>query len=307
MDNDNLEHLKAQYEQPIQPKKSKKWRFILLGLLVLVLSAGIVVGGLELFKSKSNDTATAPIAEAGPGPDPRVIIDKIATNETVEGAANYTIFRTSVNATDASPDTTSIVYKQAGYSFLTNVAADDGLRFTLNSGATDKDAISTAIKKTLTDASFAVTTQDTTSLSAYNTVSYVNGSTVCQLINFANGKLVGLEQSILCITGKNLRAEYGTVAALLNKADTGIVASAKAVSQATITNGEKKLTTLTVQTDSSKNTTNYYFATLESNFDYIGKRATPSVDDESSYTISDELKKNITDPKWGTFLTDNIK
>lgn len=309
MDNNDLEHLKAQYEQPITVKKSKKWRVIILSALVLLVFAGIAVGTLAIFKNKLGDSGTAPTVQTIPGPEPTAIIDKIAASQTILDSKNYTLFRKDSVQPGTSPDTTTIVFKQAGYSYVTNVTPDDGLRFTLTDAklASNKEVITNTIKQVLKDASFTETTQDTSALNSYSMISYVNGGTVCQLINFANGKLTGLEQSILCVSSKSLQASYATVSSLLQKAGSDIASSAKAVGQSSVISGTKKLVALTVQTTDSKDSNNYYFATLDTDYEYLGKRATPSVDNQASYTLSTELKTNISDAKWGTFLTDNIK
>ena len=307
MDNNELEDLKAQYEQQQPPKRSKKGLFIIGGILVIFVSAAIVVSILWLYRGTGHNTVSPSSAQTT-GPNPRTVIDAIATSSTVEQSKDYVLFRTGSDASDINPDTSTLIYKDSDYSFLTNTTPLDGLKFTLNKdGTSDKAALTTAIQQALTDASYKVTDQNTSDLSAYKSTTFTNGDTVCQLVDYAGAQLSGLEQSILCADGKTVKASYDNVASLLKKADANLITSAKAVSQANVTSGAKKLTTLTVQLVGSKETTSYYFATLDKDYTYLGKRATPSVDNEASYTLSDELKKNISDPKWGSFLTDNIK
>ncbi|MDB5160086.1 MAG: hypothetical protein JWO99_349 [Candidatus Saccharibacteria bacterium] len=309
MDNDNLDDLKAQYELPVTKKKSSKGRAILLAALVVIISAGLAVGGLVLFKGKTSDTATAPGATTVAGPKPSDIIDKIAADSTVNDAKGYTLFRASSGSTDVISDTSSVIFPHSGYSYITNIAPEDGLKFSLASdGTSNKTAMTAVIQKALATASYVETKQDTSALSAYKITTYVNGGTVCQLVDYANAaELTGFEQSILCASSASLQASYANVTAQLNKADPAVAGTAKVVTQSTVMNGTKKLLTLSVQANGSSNTTNYYFATLDTSYGYIGKRATPSVDNADSYNLSDEFKKNISDAKWGTFLTDNIK
>lgn len=112
---------------------------------------------------------------------------------------------------------------------------------------------------------------------------------------------------MLCSSYAGLEKSYKNIQTLLTKAGASIITSTKTVHQGTITDGTKSLTTLTVTPKDSNKTTTYYFAALTSDYEYLGSRPTPSVDDPASYGLSDQLKKNISDAKWGTFLTDNIK
>jgi hypothetical protein len=308
MDNDNLDDLKAQYEHPVIKKKSFKGRAILLAALVVIVSAGLAVGGLVFFKGKTSDTVTAPGATTVAGPKPSDIIDKIAADPAINDAKGYTLFRASSDSTDVTSDTSSVIFPHSGYSYITNIAPEDGLKFSLASdGTSNKTAMTDIIQKALAAASYVETKQDTSALSAYKTTTYVNGGTVCQLVDYVNALLTGFEQSILCASSASLQTSYANVTAQLNKADPALAGTAKVVTQSTVTGGTKKLLTLSVQTNGSSDVTNYYFATLDTGYGYIGKRATPSVDNADSYKISDELQKSISDTKWGTFLTDNIK
>ncbi|MDB5180136.1 MAG: hypothetical protein JWN12_768 [Candidatus Saccharibacteria bacterium] len=306
---ENIDTIIAKYGQRV-PKKPRKGRAIILSVIVLLVIAGITVGALALFIKSNQATAPAtPVAQTTNGPAPNVVVNKIAADTTISGSKNYFLSRASTAQTNPNSDTATIVYKESGYDFLTNVTAEDGLRFTLvdAKGASNKTAITAAIGSVLKGAGFTEASQDTSSLSAYPTVSYTNGGTVCQIIDYTSAKQSILEQGVLCISHTGLEAAYKNVQTLLTKADPAIIANTKTVQQTMVTDGTKTLLTLTVQPKNATSTTRYYFATLNKDYEYIGSRPTPSVDNESSYTLSDQLKKNIADPKWGTFLTDNIK
>jgi hypothetical protein len=306
---ENIDTIIAKYGQRV-PKKPRKSRAIILSIIALLVIAGITAGALVLLRSNSATTPTAtPVAQTTNGPAPKAIIDKIAADTTVSGSKNYFLSRTNVAQADSTSDTTTIVYKESGYNFLTNVTAEDGLHFTLANakGTSNKTAITVAMNNVLKAAGFTAASQDTSSLSSYPTVSYTNGGTTCQIIDYTSAKQSILEQGVLCISHTGLEAAYKNVQTLLTKADPAVVANTKTVLQTTVTNGTKKLLTLTVQPKNATSTTRYYFATLNKDYEYIGSRPTPSVDNASSYALSDQLKKNIADPKWGTFLTDNVK
>ncbi len=307
MDDNDLNSLKAQYKQPIIKKKSYKGRFIILAILIIIISASLAVGGLLLFKKKLSDTTTAPVATTTAGPKSSAVIDVIAADSAVSDATSYALFRTDSTIIDTG-DVASVVYPHGGYSFVTNVSPDAGLKFTLKDRGTSSKAIITdVIKKSLIAAGYAETKQDVSALSAYKVTTYKNGGTVCQLVDYTATKLQGLEQSVICATDATLQASYANAYSLLAKADSAVPTATKVVSQATVVSGNKKLLTLAVTGTNGSGVTNYYYATLDKDFSYIGKRPTPSVDNADSYKISDELKKNISDSKWGTFLTDNIK
>jgi hypothetical protein len=304
-----IDSIIAKYGQPV-PKKPRKGLLVVVALLVILVSAGVAVGALELAKNMPVKT-TAPTPQLTGGPTPSSVIDKIASNATITGSKNYLLFRVNPTKTDMNTDTTKIIFPQSGYDFITNVTADDGLRFTLTDAklTSNKIAMTAAFETVLKDTGFTKTAQDVGALSSYETVSYVNNGTICQITNYANSKKAVsiLEQGILCVSQTSLEKSYSNVKTLLTNADPSIVATTKAVNQSIVMSDTKKLLTLTTTPKDSADTTNYYFATLDKDYDYIGKRATPSVDNEASYSISDELKKNIANSKWGTFLSDNIK
>lgn len=304
----NIDTIIAKYGQPV-PKKPRKGRAVVLSLVILLVSAGLAVGALVLFTQKPTTVPTAPVAQTNNGPTPKEVVDKIAADATISSSANYFITRTNAAQTDPNSDTATIAYKHSGYNFLTNVTAEDGLRFTLTTAkvASNKLAITKAITAVLTSAGFSKVAQDTSSLSAYNTISYINGGTVCQIVDYTGTKQSILEQGVLCISNNGLETAYKNVQTLMEKADPAVLATTTTVHQTTVTNGTDTLLTLITQPKDGSATTQYYFATLKTDYEYIGNRPTPSVDNASSYTLSDQLKKNIADPKWGTFLSDNIK
>ncbi|HEY8992255.1 MAG TPA: hypothetical protein VIM37_00210 [Candidatus Microsaccharimonas sp.] len=304
-----IDSIIAKYGQPV-PKKPKKWLLVIVALLVILVSAGVAVSALELAKNMPVKTPTATEPVTG-GPTPSSVIDKIASNGTITASKNYLLFRVDPAKTEANTDTTKIIYPQSGYDFITNVVADDGLRFTLTDAklTSNRIAMTAAIEDVLKSDGFTKKSQDVSALTSYETASYTNNGTICQITNYANSKQAVsiLEQGILCVTQTSLEKSYSNVKTLLMNADPSVVASTKAVNQSVVSSDTKKLLTLTTTPKDSATTTNYYYATLDKDYTYIGKRATPSVDNEASYTISDELKKNITDAKWGSFLSDNIK
>jgi hypothetical protein len=310
---ENIDTIIAKYAKRT-PKKPRKSLVVFFAVILVLVIALLVVGGLTLLKNKQTATTSpATAVNITAGPSAKEVVDKIATNEAIVGEKNYVIFRTSADQLNAIPDTTTLTYAHSGYDFLTNVAAEDGLRFTLNNtkATSDKAGITKTVESVLIAAGFSKATQDTSALTSYATTTYVSGGTVCQVIDFASGsKQSFLEQAVLCSSSASLEASYANVKALLTSADATTATSLKTVHQtivADVQTGKIKLLTLTVLPKNSTDTTSYYYATLDTKYEYLGKRPTPSVDNEASYALSDQLKKNISDPKWGTFLTDTIK
>ncbi|MBC7564949.1 hypothetical protein H7100_01810 [Candidatus Saccharibacteria bacterium] len=309
----NIDTVIAKYAKRT-PKKPSKGRTIFLSILIILIAAGAAIGILFFLKQGTAVPAIAPTSspQTFNGPSAKEIVDKIAVSDTVLAAENYNIFRTSGAQLDVTPDTSTVVYPQNGYTFLMNTAAEDGLRFTLKNQKTtsSKEAIKASIETTLKGAGFNKVDQDTSQLSSYKNTTYLNEGTVCQIVDFSGGsKQSFLEQGVLCNSHASLQDSYKKVKSLLDTADPAAATSAKAVNQmitADTANPKEKLLSLTVKTGASNKSTIYYYATLETNYEYIGKRPTPSVDDPSSYTLSAELQKNISDPKWGTFLTESI-
>jgi hypothetical protein len=310
MENNDLEQLKAQYGNPEPQKPKKKWLPIVVSIAVVLVVAGIAVAALEILKSKPTTTAsTTTTAQVTGGPAAKDVIDKITQNATIVGLKNYTLFRANQTQSGSSPDGSTVITSEPGYDFLTNVAPDDSLQFTLTNvdGPSSKSAVTTAIEQTLTDNGFSLATQDTSSLTDFTTKTYANKATICQIIDFSNGKLAGQEQSVLCVAGASIAASYANIKNLLDMADKSIATSAKTVTQSLVSSGNKKLITLIVSTGSAATANNYYFATLNTTYNYIGTKGTPNVDNAASYTVPTLLKNNIDDPKWGTFLSDNIQ
>jgi hypothetical protein len=310
---ENIDTIIAKYAQRT-PKKPRKGLVVFLAVILVLVVAFLVVGGLTLLKSKQpTATPATTTANITAGPSVKEVVDKIATNEAIVAEKNYAIFRTSADQLNATPDTTTLTYAHSGYDFLTNVTAEDGLRFTLNNtkAASDKAGITKAVESVLIAAGFVKATQDTSALTSYATTTYVNGGTVCQVVDFASGsKQSLLEQAVLCNSNASLETAYANVKTLLTTADASAATSAKTVHQtivADVQTSKMKLLTLTVLPKNTSDSTVYYYGALDSKYEYLGKRPTPSVDNKASYTLSDQLKKNISDPKWGTFLTDSIK
>lgn len=310
----NIDTVIAKYGKRT-PKKPSKGRMVFLSLLIILIAASAAIGTLFLLRDTMTipATAPAPTAQTFNGPSAKDTVDTIAASETISTAENYIVFRTSAADLNAIPDTSTVVYPQNGYTFLTNVAAEDGLRFTLKNdkAASSKDAIKASIETTLKDAGFVKVTQETSALTSYEATTYLNDGTVCQIVDFSGGsKQNFLEQGVLCNSHSSLQDSYKKTASLIKVAEPSVVISAKTIYQmvtADALNQKEKLLSLTVKAGDSNDSTIYYFATLDTEYEYLGKRPTPSIDDPSSYTLSDTLKKNISDPKWGTFLTDSIK
>jgi len=306
---DNVDTIIAKYGQKA-PKKPRIGRVVLVSLLILLLVAGIVVSALYFLKDKPADsTKDTPAQTSFNGPTPKDIVDTIAADPTVAGAKNYFLFRTTIAQSDPNSDTSAVVYEQDGYDFVTNTTAEDGIRFTLTDAkvASSKAAITEAITAVLKKNGFTQTTGNTSTLSAYVTTSFYNNGTVCQILDYAGEKQSILEQGVICASHEAMQAAYKNAQTLLTKADSSVIAKTKTVTQTVVTDGTKKLLTLTTQPRDASDTTKYYFATLDTDYEYIGNRPSPSVDNQASFTLSDQLKKNIADPKWGTFLADNIK
>jgi len=304
MDNSSFEMLKAQYEHP-QPKKgpNKTVRNVLLSIVGILIMAGIVAGALLLL-NRENDNAS--IKEATGGPAPASVIEKISANDVIANQKNYATFQIDPAQTQPSI-TTTIGYKDGKYGFLTNTVPESGLQFTLAEGASsNKTAMTAAMKDVLVKNGFTETKQDTSALGMLKSITYVNGATVCQINDYGG---VLLEQGIVCSTAQKINAGYATVDALLKKSqDATAATSAKIVVQSAIADGNKKLLTYVVQSEENATTsTNYYFATNDTDYSFIGARRTPNVDDESSFEIPVTLQQNINDPKWGTFLKENIR
>lgn len=307
---DNIDTIIAKYGQKPKVKPRRGQRLIVGTLIVLVA----VTGGITAFMiAESTGTPVLPpttaTLETFTGPTATEVVDQIAADHTIANENNYFESRINAGAVDPNSDTSNIVYALNDYDFMTNAPAADGLQFTLRNtnSSSDKTSVTKAIQSVLEAQGFAQTTQNTSPLSAYTTTTYVNSGTVCQIVDYANVKQTTAEQSVLCIDHADLETAYRTVATMLAKAGASIASNAKTVLQTTTTEDSKILLTLNVTPKNSEKITQYYFATLKTDYEYIGSRPNPSVDDASSYTLSSELKKNISDPKWGTFLTDNIK
>lgn len=249
-----------------------KKRIVIISALVLLISIGLVVSALVLFKGTPSGTQATPATQVATNPSSKEVIDKIVANQTITSSKNYTLSRTAAVPAAIYSDVNTVIVNQIGYSFIMNAPADDGLAFTSNDAKTsNKSAQTDAIKKTLKDAGFLETAQDTKLLSIHDTTSYANGTTACQLIDLTGEKAGSPEQSIVCISGTKLWNAYNDVSTLLAKVDPMIAPSAKAIHQQNSSDGTKKLLTLTVHDTVSENITDYHFATLDDNYKYLGK------------------------------------
>jgi|GEM_PF-6766518 len=306
---DTIDTIIEKYGQPI-PKRPRKGRIIFASIVILVVITVVIIGIFVLLKNNVQMPAAAPaVTQAANGPSASAITDKIAANPIIAGATSYFVARVDPTQQITDTNTSSVIYRKDGYDYLATITAEDGLNFTLTStkATSNEAAITAAIQSTLTAEGFTQTAQDTSSLSPYPVTSYVNGGTICQIIDYVTSKQKTLEQGVLCETNSGLGVGYKNIQTLLDKASSTATKDAAAIYQSTTTDGTKHLLTVVVTPHGSASPTTYYFATTSKDYEYIGNRPAPSIDNEASYTLSDQLKKNIADPKWGTFLSDNIK
>lgn len=308
MDHDSFDTLKAQYEHP-QPKKApnKTLRLVIITVIAIIVIAAIAAAVLLIVKPKTTSAPTVSSSQQTGGPKATDVIAQISANPTITAATNY--WQYHINATQATSDAnTSVVYTDDAYPYLTNVTPDDGLQFTLTdaSATSSKSPITAAIKDTLATAGFSETKQDVSALSALKTTTYTNKGTVCQLIDY-DGTFDLAEQSIVCADASTIDASYANAKTLLTKVDASVASLAKVVTQRIVTDGSKKLYDITVATTDTSKASEYYFATLDTNYEYLGDRNVGQIDDADSFKVSDQLKKSLADTKWGSFLTDNIK
>ena len=301
------------YQYPLtlkQPKPRKKWPFVLLGIIVFIAAIVGTVISLKAFgPDVDNNTATAPVINKGLAP--LELIEKIATNKTITDSKNYILSRGDVAQNAADPTLNPVIFPVDGYDYLTGVTTTSSLRFTVNTDkvASDKDTIETTITDTLIASGFTKVDQATASLSSYPYVTYDSQESVCQVIDYNKTKSAELALSVVCLSKADLKTAYENIAKLL--ALTKVDVKANTISKQTVTKDSKELITLTVQQQGVAGSTQYYFATLDTKnadaWEYLGTRPTPSVDIKDSFIVPEALTSAITNAKWGTFLTDNVK
>jgi hypothetical protein len=301
-------------------------KIVLLSIAALVLVTGISAGTILLLRTFINPSKKAPIAtsiqlKTVDAPD---VLVKAYDNASPLGDRSTTYTKrtltvpTSIsksvnyqNTTEAStsPTNTTILYQKDSSTYQTNIGLMDNTQYLRKDVSIQKNsaAIISATDSFLTSKGL-IKAQTNTDVSGITYVTYDSSNVICQTSDFDATTKTAAAYGLACVLKSLVNDRYTLLNSLLalyqNSKQMGTLKSVTTSIDAT--SGTKHLIIIFVVPKNGASKT-VYFASFGEAWSYLGDRGVTNPDDASSFTLSDQLKSAITDPKWGNFLTQYIE
>lgn len=147
----------------------------------------------------------------------------------------------------------------------------------------------------------------TTSLSGITQNLFVNDKIACQLSDINEAGNQPAAYVLSCLDKSAIDKQYANIDSLLAKAQSDVNSSTiKAISYQLINDGGNQLSILTT-TNKDKSSLTLYFVNSAQDWNYLGSRPTPSVDNQSSFTIPTRLRQSIDSSPQKAFLDKYIQ
>jgi hypothetical protein len=146
-----------------------------------------------------------------------------------------------------------------------------------------------------------------TGLSGITQSLFVNDKIACQLSDINKVGNQPAAYVLSCLDKSVIDKQYATIDSLLTKAQSDIKTSTiKTVSYQTISDSSNQLSIITT-TNKDKSSSTLYFVNSAQDWNYLGLRPTPSVDDQNSFTIPTKLQQAIDSSPQKAFLDKYIQ
>ena len=283
---DNFSHLSPQLE----PRHSAKWFVIsIVGVIVVALAVVITL-----------KTLTAPHVNNG------APLASVSPNAVMSA---YTKPHTIAAFTDAyqlqNEPNQPVYYQAQGQSYGVEIQAPaaQNATYTVPGGhADDSKIIASQTQQFLASLGFKVI--PSIGSSASNSTTYSDTSTICQYRGQAPGNYGG-SYSLTCVSSKQIQQEYAAVAqlvALYNKGHAQASYTQIDRSQL-VTQGDKSLAVVTFY--QGKTSSQQLFAAINNNWEFIVTLSSGTITN-GKYSTSPEVEAALNNPKYGSFLQDNL-
>lgn len=301
-------------------------KIILMSIGSLVLVAGVSIGAILLLRTFINPSKKAPIAisiqlktvdapdalvkeydDASPLGDRSFAYAKrtLTLPTGISKSVNYQ----STTEASSSPTNTTILYQKDSLTYQTNIGLMDNIQYLRKDISIEKNsaAIISATDSFLTSKGL-IKAQINTDVTGITYVTYDSRNVICQTSDFDATTKTAAAYGLACVLKSLVNDRYTLLNSLLalyqNSKQMGTLKSVTTNIDAT--SGTKHLIIIFVVPKNGASKT-VYFASLGEAWSYLGDRGVTNPDDASSFTLSDQLKTAVADPKWGNFLTQYIK
>lgn len=287
-------------DKPIQPKRNKlKIILTILGVVIVAVAVGLLV-----VKFIQENTASTPSSNTSATHE-QVAIEKIVNEYGGEGGAALFV--------DSQPQplsgvagTFGVFYAAPSSEYSVRVTAQHAVGYPVSLA---QAKVLTGAKAYTTQYLQAIGFQLDTSLSESSSMrdasTYASDSAVCQL--FLADPVEGADGMVQfgCVTKADVQKEYEFTQKLLALHSSNEGGAIKEASRNySVTEGDKSLTLLTVR--KAERTVQELYAAIGDDWEYIATTNDGSGAVNGKYSLSDDARAALSDPKYGDFLTRNL-
>lgn len=203
--------------------------------------------------------------------------------------------------------TNSIIMYTKKDSFATNISSSDYIQYERKDtkDITNDSSLANSTEEFLVNQKL-VKREKTQISSGVSYTLFDSKNVICQISDVNGTDRFIATYGLSCVAKQVVDEQYTFINSLISRVpDIDLSSIKSATPSVPIKEGSAQLVWLTISsTDKSQL---YYFATLEKEWEYIGKRAVTTADDEQAFVLPQELSVAIKDPKWNGFLTKYIK
>ncbi len=205
-----------------------------------------------------------------------------------------------------------IIYKNDEHSYSVYVPADDNVTSIQikESQPTDKKSIQEQTTAFMSQKGLKLDKTNTVDKYNVSYVTYINEKITCQLTSYEPDVAHKSPRThqLACVEISKINSEYSSTDKLLNIYKlSSKIPTFTASSRLTKTEGDKSYAILSLR--SSGVGYRLLFAAVNNNWDYICNLSSSNnnISPSSKYNLTTEIKAKINDPKYGDFLSKNIK
>jgi len=294
------------------PRSKKKW--VIIGILVVLIlgACGFTSYFLMTHSNSNNSSKNTPALKEVPSP--REIIANYEKANIASRNSLYTQRKEVTNSqitepqpgktVEIGPSNGVIIYQPDG-TYGTAISVSERVQYARKDTVkTNDDALESETRAFLENTGF-IEQHSATLGSEATLTTYDSENVICQISDNASLGTSPATYGLACVDKATIAAQYETINDVLPLAkdiDRSLITD---VTIATTAQDSMKLLTLTVSLKDSAST--LYFATLGTDWEYLGMRPITNPDDPNGFTLPADLKAAIQDPKWGDFLTNNIR
>ncbi len=263
-------------DSSIAPTHKSHLKTVVLGLVIFLLVSAATTVTLVLLSPKKTNTG-AQSAKAA--------LSQFSKQEAgVLSKAGY--------VKSDKPASTYLLYNDSQqYAVYLSVNSGQYIKYQNDKTQTNDAQTTKDITKSVT--SMQLKQINSTKLNGIALSLFANDKVVCQISDISKVGGQPTAYILACLDKTAISSRYKEIDALLAKATSDISdTTIKTISMQQIVDGDKQLDVLTTSNKNNTSST-LYFLKNGSDWNYIGLRPTPSVDDKNSFAIPDKLRASI--------------